>query len=297
MTYIVNVPVCDLRREPQDHSLQYIKDPLQESQLLFGERVSIKSIQGDWAYIEALEQKKYSVIGWIGYPGWVRRSQIKEVASPPAYNLVVQIPWISIGAFEIPFGVYLQGQRKNERLWTIALPDQSFSDIPAEAVIELPKGSFCRHTLFQKGLSFLQNPYLWGGRSAYKKGTNPLTSVDCSGLINLLYRYQGLEIPRDAHDQRLYCKEIEFQELQMADFVFMAHSHRPERIFHVMLYKAGDVVLEATMDVGYTRLITGKEKLGKSLSAIKSGDTVGKYIVWFGTLKEKLYIQMVSNSC
>ena len=85
MKYIVTVPVCDLRREPFSHSNQFIKDPLQETQLLYGERLYVKEIKGDWAYIEAIEQKKSSGT-WIGYPGWVKTSQITKISDFPELN-------------------------------------------------------------------------------------------------------------------------------------------------------------------------------------------------------------------
>lgn len=286
MKYIVSVPVCDLRREPSAHS-KSIKDPLQESQLLFGERLLVKETRGDWAYIEALEQKKYSKEGlWIGYPGWVRTSQIYPVDEFPEYNLVVQKPWAQLDTLHLSFGTYLKGVRKNESSWTIALPDKTYREIDKADVTEI---AFQHSLLLSSRLAimhqagcFLQNPYLWGGRSAFKKGGHQMTSIDCSGLTNLLYRFQGIEIPRDAHDQRIKCQEIEFKDLQMADFVFTADIKRPERVSHVMLYKEGDVMLEASLDVGCVRFITGQEKLGKPLSEIKSGENVGKAIVWFG---------------
>jgi len=45
---------------------------------------------------------------------------------------------------------------------------------------------------------FLGTPYRWGGRST--------AGVDCSGLVQLLARSQGLSIPRDSGDQEQFLK-------------------------------------------------------------------------------------------
>lgn len=290
MKYVVNVPVCDLRREPHPHSNQYVKDPLQESQLLYGERLLVKEVQGAWAFVETLEQKKFSKEGeWIGYPGWVLTSQLLPVKEfPNENNLVVKAPWAKFGSLHLSFGTCLKGIRKDEKFWTIQLPDHSSCGIEADAVSEIAyKNSFAysnRMDIMHHGALFLESPYLWGGRSAFKKESQQITSIDCSGLTNLLYRSQGIDIPRDAHDQRLQCREIEFEDLQIADFIFTAEIKRPERVSHVMLYKGDDILLEASLDAGKVRFITGREKLGKSLSKIKSGENVGNHLVWFGTL-------------
>lgn len=288
MQYVVHVPVCDLRREPSSHSNQ-IKDPLQESQLLYGERLLVKEMRGDWAFIEALEQKKYMREGcWKGYPGWVKASQITPVQEFPDYNLVVQLPWVQFDRLNLSFGTHLKGIQKNENIWTIVLADQSLHEISAHAVSEIISHNRLslanRLAILHQGLNFLGSPYLWGGRSAFNRESNFITSMDCSGLTNLLYRVQGFEIPRDAHDQRRQCQEIEFEVLQPADFIFTADIESSERVGHVMLYKEGDTLLEASLDTGCTRFITGKEKLGKPLSEIKSGEHIGKFIVWFGSI-------------
>lgn len=292
MKYVVNIPVCDLRREPSIHVKQYTKDLLQESQLLYGECLLAKEIQGDWLCVEALEQKKYSKEGqWIGYPGWVKLDQVFPVEEFPHYNLVVSTPWVDFGSIELSFGTYLKGVKRNEKTWTIALPDKSYREIDRRVITEFVPSHFLslssRLGLMERGICFLENPYLWGGRSAFKKNCSQITSIDCSGLSNLLYRFQGIEIARDAHDQRLQCKEIEYEDLQPADFIFTADIGHPERIRHVMLFKQDDIMLEASLDADCVRYISGEEKLGKSLSKIKSGENVGKFIVWFGAYIER----------
>ena len=67
----VNQPVVNLRAIPTAHNQKYIKDLEQESQLLFGDWVRYLKAQGEWVYVEALEQKTFRNGKWIYYPGWV----------------------------------------------------------------------------------------------------------------------------------------------------------------------------------------------------------------------------------
>ncbi|MCH9704303.1 MAG: C40 family peptidase, partial [Chlamydiae bacterium] len=83
---------------------------------------------------------------------------------------------------------------------------------------ELPYGSFakegrllseplCRKKLVADAYHFLGMPYLWGGCSNHR--TKPIGSVDCSALIHLLFRAQGVLIPRDSGPQAEFAKKRE----------------------------------------------------------------------------------------
>ncbi len=72
---------------------------------------------------------------------------------------------------------------------------------------------------------FLGVRYLWGGTSAW--------GVDCSGLVHLCWRSQGVLLPRDAHDQAASprVEPVPLDAVRPGDLYFFA---RPgERIYHV----------------------------------------------------------------
>jgi len=58
--HVVTLPVVDVRAEPGSLPTPGIHDPLQETQLLYGEQVHVLTTQGAWASIEALEQPEYT---------------------------------------------------------------------------------------------------------------------------------------------------------------------------------------------------------------------------------------------
>lgn len=298
MNYIVNVPVCDLRREPIPHVGSYVKDPLQETQLLYGEHLIVHEIKNEWALVEAIEQPKWSKKEqkWVGYPGWIQCSQIKPCNEFIKKNLFVQYPWVSLGKIKVSFGTLLTGTRSDNNCWVIQCLDGTFSQVPDYLLKERSPDSpdinqENREALMQFGtLHFLETPYLWGGYSAFDpENTHQVTSVDCSALASLLYRSQGITLPRDARDQKRLCKTIEYEELQKADLIFLASPQDPDAVTHVMLYLENDMMLEATMDSGNVRFISGKRKFGKMLKELKSGDIVNDHIVTHTRLNH-LYI-------
>ena len=80
----VRVPVADLRAKPSDPRPSRDHDPLEESQLLYGEPVQVLEEKEGWARVEALEQQEWSHHKrWEGYPGWLRLSDIARTGVAP----------------------------------------------------------------------------------------------------------------------------------------------------------------------------------------------------------------------
>jgi cell wall-associated NlpC family hydrolase len=80
-------------------------------------------------------------------------------------------------------------------------------------------------------------PYRWGGES-------PGTGFDCSGLTMVVYRINGLDLPRSSKQQWKVGKWINRRELQKGDLVFFATTGG-SRISHVGIYAGGDKFLHA----------------------------------------------------
>jgi len=121
-------------------------------------------------------------------------------------------------------------------------------------------------------------PYCWGGMST-------TCGFDCSGLVHLAYRTHGLEIPRDAHEQWMKAKSILRTQLKPADLIFSAKAVAPKKITHVALYAGDGMIIEAPQTGMVVRKISFKDKYGKNLSEVESGDRVGDRIIYFGTFQ------------
>jgi hypothetical protein len=215
------VPVADLRRSPEELLPRtFDHHPLRDSQLLFNEEALVLEKQGEWMRVAAIEQLRFThEKGWHPYEGWLHRSEIGEGSSFPRYVLHSPSDFYAYGTyFETP----MPGTR------------------PIPSALNRPQ-------LLQEAKQFLGKPYLWGGR-----GSN----VDCSGLINLLYRAQGIPIPRDAHDQFLFGRGV--STLLPGDPLYLA---KEDRISHVILKFEGDMFIESP-------------ETGKKVRLLKEGEDI-----------------------
>jgi hypothetical protein len=302
--YLVAEPLVDLRGEPQavpstaPLKSPYEADPLQETQLLFGEAVKVFEERGEWVRVGAVEQPEFTHRqAWEGYPGWVPRGSLYPKGVHYAPNAVVSVLYARLhdepskrSPFtEIPFGSRVSASTEDPRWARVQRPGQSDGWITRRDLRTFRSFSkdpaALRRSILEAARLFLNQPYFWGGRSSHRPDwTDRLTGVDCSGLVNLAYRVNGVDVPRDAHEQRLVSRPLTWNELKPADLIFLAKTHDPQRIVHVLLFVEGDQVLEAVQEFNTVRLTTVRKKLGVPLHDIRPGEPAGDRFVYFGRL-------------
>jgi cell wall-associated NlpC family hydrolase len=90
---------------------------------------------------------------------------------------------------------------------------------------------------------YLGVPYVFGG-------TNPAVGLDCSGLVQLVFRQLGIPLPRTAQMQYDATIRIDRADLQPGDLVFFARTYADpsDWITHVGIYIGDGLQINAPTD-------------------------------------------------
>jgi len=127
---------------------------------------------------------------------------------------------------------------------------------------DIEKMDNLRSKIIERAKQFIGDDYYLGGRSS--------STVDCSGLVNLVYRTIGIDLPRNAKDQFLKANKIKIEDLKIGDLIFST-GIKSKVINHVMIYSGNGNIIESTQDSYSVREISLKEKFGIDFSKMRNG--------------------------
>jgi hypothetical protein len=291
----VGVPVTDLMAKPRQRKKVYLNDAEHLSQALYGETVTVVAAKDDWVRVLADEQPDFfQEQRWEGYPGWMDADAL-VFSLPPQPNVVVRTKQALIqrgsDMMLVSVGTRLSRLSEEKGVSTVRLLDGTTAEMASDALIVPPDrvSEESRAQIIRTSELFLGTSYYWGGRS----GVEPDLSigVDCSGLVSLAYRVHGLDIPRDSHEQKLKARPVDTTDLKAGDLVFLTEPGDPKRITHVMIFTGGDGVIESRKSSGRVLRSSFKERFGKPLPEIRSGEEVTdlsyprpkKRLIYFGS--------------
>lgn len=215
------VPVCAVRSNP-GHEQEL------GSQLLFGEAVEIRSVENDWAGICCLQD---------GYEGWCMLNQLVAVneAIIGEKNVPLFQNWqneivVNNIPMHVPLGACLPGFQNGKAVWG-NLEINANPSVLSAAVLP-----FNEANIQSIASSCLNTAYLWGGRSVF--------GIDCSGLVQLVFRFFGKGLPRNAAEQALQGADVGFlQEARCGDLAFF--DDEKGKIIHVGLLLSNHEILHA----------------------------------------------------
>lgn len=227
---ICNVSAAPLRHAPSHKSEQI-------SQFLLGETADILEFDSHhWTRIR---------LHLDGYVGWVAKDQIvaasnkefrrwsraKKVTTQELISGLRERPKRnSYFVREFLLGTYLPLKKISSGWSQIGLPDGSAGWVPSNSIVRLDrrKQIISSEEIVATARKFLGVPYVWGGRSS--KG------FDSSGFTQTVFRFHGIELPRDASLQWKCGRDVgkKITELVEGDLLFFGG--RDNRITHVGIY-------------------------------------------------------------
>jgi hypothetical protein len=228
---ICNLAVAALRAQPSSRSEQI-------SQVLFGEVFEIMEVvDGEWARI---------ITTLDGYEGWLSHLQcvpigqiaykaLQKTKAPLTYRPVTQA-WRTANnsVVYLPFGSslsFLEGTSCHIR--------NEFFEIVGEIG--------AKEDIATSAKSFLNVPYLWGGRTHF--------GIDCSGFTQAVFRLQGLTLKRDAYQQAEQGTTVDFlQEARLGDLAFF--DSEEGHITHVGMMLNNEQIIHASGRVKIDKLDT-----------------------------------------
>lgn len=300
---VVCVPVADIRKEPVDKVSGYGHDDLQETQALYNEVLTRVSSEGQWYKIAAGEQLKFSAgHGWTGYPGYIRKRAVRAGGSG-GFNAVVTSGYADVydglppkgeKIFSLSLGTRLKTFGRRGDYYNVSLAGGGRGWIDGSCIGGLGPAVFSEYLragIVKTAVSFIGNPYLWGGRSFHMPlVTDVATGADCSGLVHLAYRVHGIDLPRDAKDQWRASERVNAEGLEPADLVFVSAPGEFDRVVHVMLYAGGEYLIESPETGKSVRRISFREKFGADLEGLKNAGFIsGDRKILLGKAKALMY--------
>lgn len=205
------------------------------SQLLFGERYGITDKIGNWLRVTTL---------FDSFTGWVDGSQVlsgeydtkskgiitgSEITClRPDKSRVRLMPGSEIHSLDFTTGTF----RCMDEEWILAeKPDREHLS-PHE-------------NLADSAMQFINTPYLWGGRTP--------GGIDCSGLVQIVFKIHGIALPRNSSQQAECGTPIDFlEEALPGDLLFF--SGEGDTISHVGILESRGLVLHASGSVRIDRV-------------------------------------------
>ena len=182
------------------------------TQILYGESMDVLESGKYWSKIK---------MHFDGYEGWVDSRQIRPVSEQ---DLATR----KVSTITENFQTVI---RKQGRTLLSMGSEVEFPTVVSRRSHDL------RESIVLTAQELLNIPYLWGGRSFF--------GVDCSGFVHLVYKINGIKMPRDSYQQAEIGTPLTFvEESQPGDLAFF--ENKDGRIIHVGIMMENQKIIHAS---------------------------------------------------
>lgn len=203
------------------------------TQILFGESFIVLKKNKKWSYVQ---------LTYDNYKCWICNKQYKIISNQEFDNIT--------GAEQIACTSDLMGFVRIENTSIPIVLGSTLPNFDGEkgsidnmeytydgSIIMASKKSFNKQNIVPTAFKYLNAPYLWGGRSPF--------GIDCSGLTQMVYKMNGIKLPRDAKDQAKVGESLSFvEEAQPGDLAFF--DNQDGEIVHVGIILEGNRIIHAS---------------------------------------------------
>ena len=223
--HLSNVP-C--RLDPADTSEMV-------TQLLFGETVKIyEEHKKDW-YRAKTAYDDYDCWIDIKQITLIDEEEFEKVNASCVASELVHI--VERTGSNIVTPIVLGSTLPNLNKKSITFAEEAFS-FDGQAIDTSSKQP--KENLVGNSMMYLNAPYLWGGRSPF--------GIDCSGFTQVIYKLNGIKLPRDASQQAEIGDTLSFiEESESGDLAFF--DNEEGNIIHVGIMLENNRIIHASGNV------------------------------------------------
>ncbi|MGI9533199.1 NlpC/P60 family protein [Lutimonas sp.] len=220
-----------LRKEASDQSEMV-------SQILFGETFQVLIDEGEWLKVH---------LDYDFYEGWVLKKQTTELSKETYQQVLDEDTTCSD-----EMATFIEDDKKQLQILTLGacLPEYKNGQFKIGEKSysfdgDILSGRMPKHHLVSTAYKFVNTPFLWGGRTVF--------GVDCSGFTQMVYKINGYQLFRDAHQQASQGEVLSFiEECEPGDLAFF--DNEDGEIIHTGIVLANNYIIHCNGKVRIDRL-------------------------------------------